>query len=169
MRTVKIIVEDGGKETAILLQTIEPKSKIVATVAESLRSTGFVYGIKTPKEPVTTTGRLVEVRLTEMIEDGETESQGMHIVLEATTKTRGGFVVGLDLKNEYIDLLNEGKMDIDFVGINTTNGLINQVESIAKSEDITISNIDDMARQLNDKMFYIIETIKKRKSITFEF
>ena len=171
MRTVKITVKDGEKETFVLLDTIEPVSKITATVADSLRGIGFVSGcgFANPKKPVTTLMRLVEVRTSEMIEDGETESKGMHIVLEAKTDMRESFIVGLDLENEYIDLLNEGRMDIDFVGINTTNGLINQVQSIAKAESITISNIDDMARQLNNSMFHIIKSVMERKASTFNF
>lgn len=171
MRTVKITVKDGEKETFVLLDTIEPVSKITATVADSLRGIGFVSGcgLANPKKPVTTLGRLVEVRTSEMIEDGETESKGMHIVLEAKTDMVECFVVVLDLKNEYIDLLNEGKMDMDFVGINTTNGLINQVQSIARAESITISNIDNVARQLNDSMFHIIKSVMERKASTFNF
>lgn len=171
MRTVKITVKDGEKETAILLDTIEPVSKITATVAESLRGIGFVSrcGFVKPKKSVTTVGQLVEVRTSEMIEDGETESKGMHIVLEAKTDMGECFVVRLDLENEYIDLLNECKMDIDFVGINTTNGLINQVQSIARADGITISNIDDLACQLNDRMFYIIKSVMERKASTFSF
>ena len=79
------------------------------------------------------------------------------------------FIVGSDLKNEYIDILNEGKMDIDFVGINTTNGLINQVQSIARAENITIRNIDDVARELNDSMYHIIKSVMERKASTFKF
>ena len=78
MRTVKITVKDGEKETFILLDTIEPVSKITATVADSLRDIGFVSGcgLANPKKPVKTLMRLVEVRTSEMIEDGETESKG---------------------------------------------------------------------------------------------
>lgn len=171
MRTVKITVKDGKNETFILLDTIEPVSKITATVADCLRGLGFVSGcgLANPKKPVTTIGRLVEVRTSEMIEDGESESKGMHIVLEAETNTGACFIVGLDLKNEYIDLLNECTMDIDFVGINTTNGLINQVQSIARAEVITISNIDNLACQLNNRMFYIIKSAMERKECTFNF
>lgn len=171
MRTVKITVKDGEKETFILLDTIEPVSKITATVTDCLRGIGFVSGcgFANPKKPVTTLMRLVEVRTSEMIEDGETESKGMHIVLEAKTDMSESFIVGLDLKNEYIDLLNEGRMDIDFVGINTTNGLINQVQSIARAESITISNIDDVARQLNNSMYHIIKSVMERKESTFSF
>jgi hypothetical protein len=171
MRTVKITVKDGEKETFILLDTIEPVSKITATVTDSLRGIGFVSGcgFANPKKPVTTLMRLVEVRTSEMIEDGETESKGMHIVLEAKTDMSESFIVGLDQKNKYIDLLNEGKMDIDFVGINTTNGLINQVQSIARAESITISNIDDVARQLNNSMYHIIKSVMERKESTFSF
>lgn len=171
MRTVKITVKDGEKETAILLDTTEPVSKITATVAYSLRGIGFVSrcGFVKPKKSVTTIGRLVEVRTSEMIEDGGTETKGMHIVLEAKTDTGERIVVGLDLDNEYIDLLNAGRMDIDFVGINTTNGLINQVQSSSRAEGITISNIDDMACQLNDSMFYIIMSVMERKASTFNF
>ena len=59
--------------------------------------------------------------------------------------------------------------DMDFVGINTTNGLINQVQSIARAESITISNIDNVARQLNDSMFHIIKSVMERKASTFNF
>lgn len=171
MRTVKITVKDGEKETAILLDTTEPVSKITATVAYSLRGIGFVSrcGFVKPKKSVTTIGRLVEVRTSEMIEYGESESKVMHIVLEAETNTGACFIVGLDLENEYIDLLNAGTMDIDFVGINTTNGLINQVQSIARAEGITISNIDNLACQLNNRMFYIIMSVMERKASTFNF
>ena len=171
MRTVKITVKDGEKETAILLDTTEPVSKITATVAYSLRGIGFVSrcGFVKPKKSGTTIGRLVEVRTSEMIEDGGTETKGMHIVLEAKTDTGERIVVGLDLDNEYIDLLNAGRMDIDFVGINTTNGLVNQVQSIARAEGITISNIDNLACQLNNRMFYIIKSAMERKECTFNF
>lgn len=74
-----------------------------------------------------------------------------------------------EVRETYIDVLTDGRMDIDFIGINTTNGLINQVEGIARAEGITISNIDDMARQLNDRMFNIIKSVMERKASTFNF